>query len=335
MRAMAMGVALVAALAVIAFRVYQFSFGVDYRQQFYATSLRMIEARPLFGVGVGQYYRASALFLSPQLAWNYGMENAHNNFLQIGAELGLAGLVVFLAWIAAALRRTAAAVAMAPRDFRLLGAAAGIAAFIATWLGSHPLLVDEVAVPFWIQFGLVMALAGSVQLTRSAAAPAAAPVRGWTQLATAGVCLVAMAAAIRSVSRPIVPRPGEEIDGFYGWEIASDGTRFRWSREFASIFVPADIRQVSIPVRVPAEVRLPHPPEVVVMVGGVFQTRASVHSTWSTIDVGLAGVTAPSRFKRIDLRANRDWQPALFIPGSGDLRSVGVQVGESRLVTQR
>ena len=47
---------------------------LDYRQQFYQTSARMIAARPLFGVGIGQYYPTSALFLSPQLAWNYGFE---------------------------------------------------------------------------------------------------------------------------------------------------------------------------------------------------------------------------------------------------------------------
>ena len=52
--------------------------GVGFREQFIATSLRMIAARPLFGVGEGQYYRSSPLFLSPQLAWTYGVENAHN-----------------------------------------------------------------------------------------------------------------------------------------------------------------------------------------------------------------------------------------------------------------
>src|SRR5262249_49112202 len=67
-RALAIAGALAFALGGFAIRVYQFNFGVDYRQQFTATSLRMIEARPLSGVGIGQYYRMSPMFLSPQLA---------------------------------------------------------------------------------------------------------------------------------------------------------------------------------------------------------------------------------------------------------------------------
>src|SRR5262245_13674942 len=46
--------------------------GAGFREQFFATSLRMIGARPVFGVGEGQYYGSSSLFLSPQLAWTYG-----------------------------------------------------------------------------------------------------------------------------------------------------------------------------------------------------------------------------------------------------------------------
>ena len=62
--------------------------GGGFRQQFTGASLRMMRARPVSGVGIGQYYRMSPLFLSPQLGWAYGAENAHNYFLQIGGELG-------------------------------------------------------------------------------------------------------------------------------------------------------------------------------------------------------------------------------------------------------
>jgi len=50
--------------------------GAGFRTQFNTTSARMIAARPIVGVGIGQYYRTSPLFLSPQLAWSYGFENA-------------------------------------------------------------------------------------------------------------------------------------------------------------------------------------------------------------------------------------------------------------------
>jgi O-antigen ligase len=326
----AIGAALLVALLVTAIRVHQSNFGVDYRQQFLETSVRMIEARPLFGVGIGQYYRSSAMFLSPELAWNYGTENAHNNFLQIGGELGLIGLALFIAWIAIGLARAVLALKAAPLDLRLLGATAGIIAFIGTWLGSHPLLVDEVAFPFWIQFGLMMALAGSVLLNRTPATLSAAgrTSPAWTTAVVwvVGICLAL--ATMRTTRASLRPAVSADVDGFYGWEAANDGTRFRWSHQFASVFVPSEARRVTIPLSVPSELQMAEPLQVEVMVGGIFQMRRVVSGATASIDLGLAGITAPSRFKRIDLKVNREWQPALSIPGSQDLRLVGVRVGE-------
>jgi hypothetical protein len=44
--------------------------------------------------------------------------------------------------------------------------------------------------------------------------------------------------------------------------------------------------------------------------------------------VALRETDPLTRFKRIDLKMDRTWQPALHIAGSGDLRNVGIQVGE-------
>jgi O-antigen ligase len=45
---------------------------------------------------------------------SYGSENAHNNFLQIGAELGLVGFGTFSVWIGAAVARSVRALLRAP-----------------------------------------------------------------------------------------------------------------------------------------------------------------------------------------------------------------------------
>ena len=123
-----------------------------------------IGAMLVLGVGVGRHYPAPALFLSPQRALQHGFENAHNNLLPIGAELWLVGLGLFAAWIGAGLLRAVRALARKPRDARLLGITCGVATFAGTWLGGHPLLVSEVAFPFWIQYGLMVGLAGSTLL---------------------------------------------------------------------------------------------------------------------------------------------------------------------------
>ena len=78
---------------------------LEMRGGFTRASMRMIEARPLFGVGAGRYYRLSRLVLPPSLAWFYGQENAHDYFLQITAELGIVGVLVFVWLVAVILSR--------------------------------------------------------------------------------------------------------------------------------------------------------------------------------------------------------------------------------------
>ena len=304
--------------------------GRGFRQQFNATSLRMIAARPLSGVGIGQYYQTSSLFLSPEMAWVYGFENAHNYFLQIAAELGIPGFALFLIWIGAAAVIVARVLARSA-DGRLCGAAAGVSALLITCATGHPLLVSEVAVPFWIQFGLALGLAESALMN---AAPAvdrttatAHARRFWPAAATAAAIIIA-GATVRVVRGPVDPPRSRVVHGFYEWETTEDGRRFRWTSDYASLFVSADVTRVYVPMRVPIDRRAIAPMGVEISVAGVYQSRALVFNSWNSITVNLPEATASTRFKRIDLKIDRTWQPGLYIAGSGDLRRVGVQVGE-------
>jgi O-antigen ligase len=129
---------------------------------FLQTTGRMLQAHPFAGVGVGQYGRWSAVFSSPELKAYYPRENAHNNFAQIAGELGLPGFGAFLAVLGLAL------VAPAQPFFSksmVRVASAGLVVFMITWLGGHPLLVAEVAYPFWLILGVV---AGSSTPAREA-----------------------------------------------------------------------------------------------------------------------------------------------------------------------
>jgi O-antigen ligase len=326
---------LLVAVGIAAYRVHRVSFGLDYRVQFYETSLRMMQARPVLGVGIGQYYRTSALYMSPQIAWNYGHENAHNNFLQIGAELGVAGLVVFLAWIGAAFGSAFRALAIDRRDSRLTGLVGGVGAFVGTWFASHPLLVYETMYPFWIQFGLMWALAESTILNADAHARTADSLSSrrvrWPHLAAAGATIaLVVAATVGPLRKPLEPPATKEVNGLYDWEIADDGQRVRWTQGFASVFAPDGITDVEIPVRLNSHGRM-RAVEVDIMTGATYQSRTNVGDDWTTLNVSLAGAQ-PARFHRIDLRVNRTWQPALYVPGNSDMRVVGVQIGECRFV---
>ncbi len=119
-------------------------------------------------------------------------ENAHNNFLQVLGELGIVGFVPFV-WALWAIARV---VARSSRAGTLpapaLGGAAGLAAFVLTWLTGHPLLIFEVATAFWLVLGAVAALA--------VVDDEAWPAGGWTRRpASDWFAILVAAAAIASV----------------------------------------------------------------------------------------------------------------------------------------
>ena len=310
--------------------------GAALRGQFAATTLRMIEARPLLGVGVGQYARVSPLFLSAQLAWTYGAENAHDYFLQIGAELGVVGLALFAIWIGAAASLVVRALGLAPFDARLAGAAAGAAAFLGTCATGHPLLVGEATYPFAIQFGLAAALAGSTLLNLDparASFPATEARRAHGRIAIAtGAAAIAIGALVNAWRGPLELARSPEIDGFYEWETAEDGTRFRWTKEFASVIVPKDVQRVRIPIRVPTDRPSIAPMPIYISIPGSPLTRMFVDASWSVFEADLSSFDPLAPVRRVNLKVERTWQPALYVAGSAEMRAVGVQVGECELV---
>ncbi|HJZ76780.1 MAG TPA: O-antigen ligase family protein, partial [Vicinamibacterales bacterium] len=131
------------------------------RAAFLTTGLRMIASAPLFGVGIGRYIEESGRFMPSSIYWFFFRENAHNNFLQVGGELGLIGLAAFTWLIAAGAARLLRGARVDSGDGLLRGGMAGLAVFIMTWLAGHPLLTPEVAVPFWILAGAAIARADS------------------------------------------------------------------------------------------------------------------------------------------------------------------------------
>jgi len=329
-RAMAIAGVLLAVFVALAFRLHQESFGVDYRRQFYAASWRMIRARPFAGVGIGQYYAASALFFPPELASVYGFENAHNNFLQVAGELGVPGLALFVVWLGAALAPGVRALAADRSDARLLGAAAGVGAFAATWLASHPLLVDEVAFPFWIQTGLAVALAESTLANFKLQTATFKPV-----YVVAAAAAIVVCAAIGRAQGPPAPPDTRDVTGFYDWQTDPDGTRYRWTMQYASLFVPANAVLVSVPLRVPQPPRALQPFNVTLTAEGQHKVRTDLGDRWTVLDIRMPDATPPARAKRLDIHADRTWRPALYVPGSAEMRDVGVEVGEIRIVRGR
>ena len=216
---------------------------LEYRKEFALTGLRMAASRPLFGVGIGDYRTASGAFSSERLRAVYPNENAHNNFLQILAEVGVIGFVVFAVLLVISARRTDRLLSAEPSAVPA-GAAAGLLAFLVTCVAGHPLLIDEPALSFWLLLGTVAGW-GSGTSTNG----------GWK--GTASVRRVAFVLlVVVAVSVPLRARRefgGANLEhqgiGLSRWQVDADGARYRIAGPTSTVFVPADASVITIPLR--------------------------------------------------------------------------------------
>jgi hypothetical protein len=297
--------------------------GAGMRTEFAEASLRMIAERPAFGAGIGRYYATSRLFLPPSLAWVYGFENAHNYFLQITAETGIIGGMLFGAFVGGLVWRTATGVRAAPADYRLIGCAAGLTAFLVTCLTGHPLLVPEVAIPFWIVAGLACALAGSNLLRdrpyRSAQLRQPVGLR-----VAVGAVAVALAASVpwRAERPRMTPPRAIEVTGLYPAQFGADGSVLQWSTQYGSVFVPAAWRAVELPLRAAPESMRAGQVGVEISTGAPGPSRFLVGDYWTLPLINLGDAPPAGGLKRIDFKVDR-------LTRVGD-RDVGVAVQAPR-----
>jgi O-antigen ligase len=122
---------------------------VSVRGEMLRRGLRMTQDHPFSGIGFSRFFDESVRYATPH---SFGPENAHNNFVQLLAELGIPGLAAFfwLLW-----RGLGSALgAIRAGDRRRFWVAAGVAAYLLTCIGGHPLLVFQAAFPFWVALGL-------------------------------------------------------------------------------------------------------------------------------------------------------------------------------------
>jgi O-antigen ligase len=129
--------------------------------------LRIAALRPLIGVGPANYYPATAAY---EIRGHPVTFSSHNNYLDILAQTGMIGLLLFLAVFALALRRAWRLAAVAPPGFQrafALGALGGLtgtlaAALLGDWV--IPFVYNQTLMQLpsstfaWIFLGAVLAL---------------------------------------------------------------------------------------------------------------------------------------------------------------------------------
>jgi O-antigen ligase len=271
---------------------------VAIRLELARAALQMARAEPFFGVGLGRYYVLSNRYVGGVLApFQKARENAHNNVLQILAELGIPGLLLFVSIVAIAMREAFRRAASVDAAWGLFW---GLAAFLLTCLGGHPLLAPAAAYPFWMCLGLAAALSTDGEQSLGCRA----------QLALAGIVIIIAGTLPLRIAAGVREANVENTTvGLSAWQREPDGLRYRWSGGKSTFYVPSDARAVRIPLRHGTE----GPPTVEVRVfldgreaDGV---RLQAGDDWRVLRIVLSKRGSRAPFFRIDLRAEE--------PGTG------------------
>lgn len=284
------------------------STALEVRWELARTSLRILSAEPLFGAGIGRYYSRSGEFSSPRLLELFPPaihENAHNNFMQILAELGLVGFTAVGWLLLTAARSCARLIRAAPDDPLRWGIVVGLLAFAISWLGGHPLLIDEPAFAFWIL--LATACGWDV--------PSPPAPRRTMQWVIGGViALIAVSIPMRATHDRADFNLEHRGIGVSNWQDDLDGVRYRRAGSTSSVFVPSGYSTCSIPLRA---VRPWSEMRVQLWLDGRRADEVQVRSDrWLDLRLLLPQGQAGPRFHRLEFRVSdvpTDGTPVLMI----------------------
>lgn len=276
---------------------------LEFRLVLNRVALSMTAEHPAFGVGLGRFFELSEGYMPVGYAGT--RENAHNNFLQISAELGLVGLGLFAAVLAFGLGAAWRSQANWTGERRILF---GLAAFLLTCLGGHPLLVAGAAYPFWLLLG-VAAAAGDGH----PALPAQARILG-------PALLVILIGSVPVRARTAVAEANLEHQGIgvSMWQRQEDGTRYRWAGGRSTFFVTAAASAVRIPLRHGGQD--PRTLEVRIFLDGREADRILLepNTDWRTFRLVMAA-RGRNRFAKVELiaRPQGELEPLDVEPTAG------------------
>lgn len=307
------------------------------RGELLRVGLRVIETRPLFGVGIDRFFLVAGTVNSPILdsSWS-SRRNPHNDLLRFAGELGLVGLGLFLWILGAAGVRIWQALRSTP-DSLLTGLAAGLVAFLITGMVSNPLMLREVSYVFWIALGLAVGRSATLQPSNvtpdnSFAAAEAAASRFTTvrrSLALSLGALLLVSVPFRAKQELTTIDPTRVSYGLSDWDVENDGTRFRWSGSHVTVYVRGRARRVEIPLKgtLPSA-GIQH---VKVSLNDRVINDIVVGPDWQRLGIVLLGgdLTKPYR---VELDVSPTWVRTDAVSVGDDRTVVGVKVGELNVI---
>ena len=288
-------------------------YSITTRLALWKGAVDMMLDHPLFGVGLGRFYPLSHDYAGEVLdrVWR-ARENAHNYFVQILAELGIPGLLFFVALLVGSLRT-----AWADREASPLWTA-GLVAFLLTCLTGHPFLVPPVLYAFWIALAVS---AGRATVTNNAGPPP----RPWIRAAAAAMVLVFIVTlparareAARHADLALVSA------GLSEWQRTPEGIRYRWAAAQSTFYYSAASSAINIPLR-------PGPDAPAVFDVRIFfdgqeanRVRLRAGEDWTSLRLIRSRQGGDRDYFRIDLAATEPGGEAPLTTSAGQILMLGM-----------
>jgi len=274
---------------------------LQYRWLFTQMSWEMWKTAPAFGIGIAEYFGRSAALMPAPLRTLYVAENAHNNFLQIGVELGLAGLAAFLWLLGSAASGVVKRFKSGDRDPMLVGLALGVSSTILTFLTGHPLLVGSYAFCFWIALGLMVSVADGMSGKKTADEAAHASIasrRTWLVGAAIGVVLLSVPVRAH-LARSQVDVSAVRYGFAAGGIDPATGDGFELAGPVATVFAERHAKRLSLTV---GQMSAEHPVVLEVRIDGALANRVVLRDgAWQDVRMLLPVSRTDHAFRRIDL----------------------------------
>jgi len=319
-------------------------------------AVKMMADYPLTGVGMGGFIIEAANYTDVYRTSGAVPESAENYLLQVGSEMGIAGIlaVIWCAWaLFREIRRGFSMKAKAADPWRVflsIGAATGILAFVInsqmhSYIGSY-----EIKYMLWLLIGLLFCLSRLPEeegSANSAERPTPSkdvrrekvrPFRWRLPLAVTVAILVYGSVHLWNSTHSLSMQSRTEKlgliqdFGLYAPEKTPDGRDFRWTREYGALPVKIEKPVLSVPilsghpdiVKNPITVRF-------FLVKGLFKsTRLLKEITitdndWRNVDLSVADEIGSEAI--LLLKISRTWSPQK-VSGIPDPRNLGVAIGK-------
>lgn len=280
------------------------------RPELWKTAFSVFESYPVFGAGLGSFrsLRSAPYFVVLP-------ENTHNYFLQILAETGIPGFLLFCLLIVTVFlhaRRSMRDLSGSEFLFRF-GLTAGLFAFLLTCLTGHPLLLVKLQLLFWGLAGMLMADSRETTIKKTTN-------RRRIAFALVGVILLlAFVMQVHQISKTKQLVAYEY--GYHPWERDDRGVLFRWTEAKAISILDIQGEVLNIHLRQLNPEVLTRPGHVNVYINDhLVDTVRFIHNEWLSRQYFVKHLAAGVGRATVRIEPDRVFTPH----GSEDKRALGV-----------